>query len=92
MRRDHYECQDCRARITKANREGRTLTGWERYLNRATCVHHIKELDEYPELALEDDNLISLCDRCHNERHGRTTDKLYTRWKSKKKPVTEEKW
>ena len=92
LRRDHFECQSCRERIEKANREGVLLTGWERHINRATCVHHIKELEDYPELALDSDNLMSLCDRCHNARHGRTTDKLYTRWKKKKKPVTEEKW
>ena len=92
LRRDHYECRDCRDRIRKANEEGRILVGWERRINKATCVHHIKELEDHPELALESDNLISLCDRCHNARHGRTVDKLYTRWQTKKKPVTEEKW
>ena len=91
LKRDHYECQDCRHRITKANHEGRQLHGWEMYLNRATCVHHIKELEDYPDLALDHDNLISLCDRCHNERHGRTTNRFFTRAK-KKKPITPEMW
>ena len=31
--------------------------------------HHIKHADEYPELAYKDDNLISLCDACHNAEH-----------------------
>lgn len=66
--------------------------GWERHINRATCVHHIVELEDRPDLALDSDNLIALCDRCHNARHGRTADKLYTCWKKKKEPVTEEKW
>lgn len=30
-------------------------------------VHHIKHSDEYPELAYDDNNLISLCHACHNQ-------------------------
>ena len=54
LRRDAYQCQDCK-------RYGRIRT--------AVKVHHIKHLDDYPELALQSDNLISLCDACHNKRH-----------------------
>ena len=92
LRRDHFECQDCRERITQAGRKGIKLHGWENYLNKATCVHHIKELEDYPELALDEDNLISLCDRCHNLRHGRTVDKIFTRRRKKKKQITQELW
>ena len=35
----------------------------------ATTVHHIKHADEYPELAYEDKNLVSLCEGCHNKQH-----------------------
>ena len=35
----------------------------------ANTVHHIKPRDEYPELALDLDNLESLCARCHNQEH-----------------------
>lgn len=35
----------------------------------AKVVHHIKDADLYPELAYDDDNLISLCIGCHNKRH-----------------------
>ncbi|MCQ2113333.1 MAG: HNH endonuclease [Bacteroidaceae bacterium] len=35
----------------------------------ATTVHHIKHLDEFPELAFDDKNLISLCGKCHNKMH-----------------------
>lgn len=54
LRRDNYECQRCK-------REGR--------FSRATTVHHIKHLIDYPELALDDENLESLCDACHNLEH-----------------------
>jgi 5-methylcytosine-specific restriction endonuclease McrA len=54
LRRDGYRCQRCK-------RYGR--------LRQATTVHHIKHLDEYPELAMEPDNLVSVCAACHNELH-----------------------
>lgn len=54
LKRDGYTCQRCK-------RYGRTVE--------ATVVHHIKHADEYPELAYVDDNLVSLCDACHNKAH-----------------------
>lgn len=35
----------------------------------AVTVHHIKHVDEYPELAYIDSNLESLCNACHNKMH-----------------------
>ena len=32
-------------------------------------VHHIKHADEYPEFAFADENLVSLCNACHNKQH-----------------------
>mgnify|MGYP000826225311 FL=1 len=54
LRRDGYQCQECR-RYGKARE--------------ATQVHHKKHVDEYPELAYKDDNLVSLCCACHNKMH-----------------------
>lgn len=54
LERDHYMCQLCK-------KKGR--------YTRASTVHHIKHLKEFPELALTDDNLISLCSECHEEVH-----------------------
>ena len=54
MRRDHNQCMMCRDK-------GR--------FTRASTVHHLKHLRDYPELALTDDNLISLCSGCHEEVH-----------------------
>lgn len=50
LQRDHYLCQAC-------------LRG--RRIKKATEVHHIKPVDEHPELALELSNLTSLCWDCH---------------------------
>jgi len=38
-------------------------------MREATEVHHIKHLEDFPDLAYEDDNLVSLCHACHNARH-----------------------
>ena len=54
LRRDGYLCQLCK-------RYGRQTE--------AVTVHHIKHADEYPELAFDDDNLVSLCNACHNKQH-----------------------
>jgi len=92
LQRDHYECQDCRARLRKAAATGETLHGWERTVHRARCVHHIQELREHPELALADDNLVALCPMCHNIRHGRDPFAWKTQKFQAKPRLTSEKW
>lgn len=64
--RDGYMCKRCK-------RYGRQ--------RQATTVHHIKHYDEYPELALDNDNLISLCDKCHNYYHPEKAEKANKRIK-----------
>ncbi len=54
LTRDHGICQDCLK---------------ERKITKAQTVHHIKELREHPELSLTLENLVSLCNPCHNRRH-----------------------
>lgn len=56
LQRDHYLCQACL-------RRGKITT--------ATEVHHIKELEDFPELGLELSNLESLCWNCHEETKRR---------------------
>lgn len=60
LQRDHYLCQAC----LKKNR-----------ITKATEVHHIKPAEDYPELALDLDNLTSLCWRCHEETKHRKAGK-----------------
>ncbi len=88
LRRDCYECQDCRKRLEDARAAGIRLHGADTKIRRAEQVHHIKELKEHPELALDDENLISLCTICHNIRHGRYPKRFVKR----KKAVSTEKW
>lgn len=54
LKRDGYLCANCK-------KYGR--------LRRRTEVHHIKHRDEFPELWLDNSNLVSLCKRCHNKEH-----------------------
>lgn len=54
LRRDGYMCRECQ-------RYGRHREAKE--------VHHIKHVDEFPEMAFVDSNLISLCHACHNKMH-----------------------
>lgn len=54
LKRDKYMCLECR-------KYGKHTE--------ARIVHHIKEVDEYPELKLKNSNLVSLCYACHNKQH-----------------------
>lgn len=54
LNRDHYLCQPCL-------RRGKITT--------ANTVHHIKPLEDYPDLALDEQNLESICPTCHNKEH-----------------------
>ena len=54
LHRDHYLCQECK-------KYGRN--------NEAKIVHHIKEVEDHPELKLKNDNLVSVCKSCHNKVH-----------------------
>ena len=77
LRRDNYECQRC-----KRNGE----------FSLAEVVHHIKHLDEFPELALTDENLESLCAACHNKEHPEKYEKFKENWVKKDKPDIPERW
>ena len=73
-KRDNDECQCCKSKGL---------------FRKAECVHHKKEIKQYPELALTDDNLISLCSSCHNEIHEKFK---YNSKRIKKRYANEEKW
>lgn len=60
LQRDHYMCVLC----MKNFRDG--IGGTPRA---ATLVHHIQPYKERPDLALDEGNLISLCEVCHNQVH-----------------------
>lgn len=78
LARDNYECQWCKE-------AGRVTVSDESVLE----VDHIQELAEHPELALDDDNLRTLCKDCHNKRHGRMN---YKHMNPKKNKWQDERW
>ena len=59
--RDKYMCQCCKANNKAVN---------------ATCVHHIFPIERYPDYKYELWNLMSLCDKCHDEMHNHYTGEL----------------
>lgn len=61
LKRDNYLCKEC-------HRFGKSVS--------ANTVHHINPAEDYPDLFLSDENLISLCNSCHNEMHDRNTNHL----------------
>ena len=73
LSRDDHLCQECL-------REDR--------LTPANVVHHIKELEDYPELALTEENLESICYACHNKEHPeKGGGKLYKKKHEEKKKI-----
>lgn len=71
----HYECQRCK--------EKGKLSIVKPTIKRSGVVHHVKEVRDYPELALskyytdrfgmKHKQLIVLCNKCHEEVHERYT-------------------
>ncbi|MEG0146244.1 MAG: HNH endonuclease [Clostridia bacterium] len=58
--RDHHLCVDC-LEAYQARQGGRPRP--------ATMVHHIIPVEERPDLGYDLNNLVALCDTCHNRRH-----------------------
>lgn len=78
LRRDEYLCQE-------SKRYGRSEP--------ATTVHHVFPLQQYPELALVEWNLVSLSDKQHNAMHDRITNEvtaLGRQWQDRKRIEFEE--
>lgn len=80
--RDNRECQECKRNglvtVDSIKEEGKNK---EIVLN----VHHIKEIETHPDLALELDNLETLCVSCHNKVHDKG-------FKAKKPKWDDERW
>jgi 5-methylcytosine-specific restriction enzyme A len=74
LERDCFECQECKA-------QGRVTVIDDR-LNKLKQldVDHVKEIEDFPELALDLENLRTLCIPCHNNKHGRTFTRPIGRW------------
>lgn len=61
LKRDNYKCRECK-------RFGR-VTG-------ADTIHHALPLEIRPDLKLNNNNLVSLCNECHEAMHNKFDNKL----------------
>lgn len=78
LNRDHYECQRCKGNYVVESKPIKRIK-----IKRAKYVHHIIPMKDCFELALDDDNLVSLCFECHEIVEGR--DGTWKKFKYKKK-------
>ena len=77
LKRDNYECQECK-------KQGKVSIDYNRFKvdtshqrkHKYLDVDHIEELQDRPDLALADSNLITLCIKCHNKKHDRYQKKV----------------
>lgn len=80
LKRDNYECQECK-------RQGKVfIPAMKPDKQKTLDVDHIKSLEEYPELALDPNNLETLCIRCHNIKEKRFFYSKPNKW------ANDEKW
>lgn len=86
--RDNNLCQRCLGKWTDGKHPIENVKLTRGTKEKPLYVHHIKPMKDHFELALDDDNLISLCFNCHEIVEERTGK----RFKSKKKYLTQEKW
>ena len=84
IKRDHCECQCC-----KRNGKIKVVKIKTKRKSERAYVHHIKHLRDYPELALEDSNLETLCFNCHELEH---IDDRFHFENKKEGYVNEERW
>ena len=52
-------------------------------------MHHIHHIEDRPDLALVDWNLVSLCNNCHNQEHP---EKLKRVEVDRKEDIIPERW
>lgn len=81
LRRDNYECQECK-RLGHVHVDSEKVDGERKTIE--LNVHHIKEIEEFPELALKLDNLETLCLFHHNEIHDKGFERKQPKWNDEK--------
>jgi 5-methylcytosine-specific restriction endonuclease McrA len=67
--------RECRALKLRANPACEVCYRDRRAVVRATHVHHVEELSEVPDKALDLSNLQALCGPCHSRLHARQRGK-----------------
>lgn len=75
--RDGYECQECK-------KEGKVSI---KQHGKKLDIHHIKEIEQYPELAYVESNLLTACVHHHNILDNKNLNKTV-----KDKFINTERW
>lgn len=83
--RDNYECQECK-RNGGVGIDTNEYSESAKRKKIALVVDHIKELEDHPELALDMNNLETLCVMHHNAKHDRAFEVNVNKW------VNDERW
>jgi len=65
-------CEECR-RYGRTDKSGQPII--------ATVAHHIKHVDEYPELRYRLDNGKALCAACHSKAHPEKGGHSWGKWR-----------
>lgn len=68
LERDNFECQMCKSK-GRLTLDSIKQTGIKK--KPTLNVHHVMELEYYPGYAMDKNNLITVCIRCHNAIHDR---------------------
>lgn len=77
LERDNYECQKCK-RLGEVHVDSIKIEGERKTIE--LNVHHIKEIEDFPELALVLENLETLCLDHHNEEHDKSFAPQQLKW------------
>ncbi|OAB31762.1 alpha/beta hydrolase [Paenibacillus macquariensis subsp. defensor] len=81
LKRDNYECQECK-KLGQIHLDSEKVDGERKSIE--LNVHHIKEIEDHPELALKLDNTVTLCLYHHNVVHGRVPEDSQGKWMDEK--------
>lgn len=81
LKRDNYECQECK-RLGYVHVDSEKVEGERKTIE--LNVHHIKEIEDHPELALKLNNLETLCLFHHNQVHGKGFQRKEPKWNDEK--------
>ena len=76
LKRDNYECQLCKQN-GEVHLDSIKIAGERKRIE--LNVHHIKEIETHPDLALVLDNLQTICLEHHNIVHNRF-QKKFNKW------------
>lgn len=81
LKRDNFECQECK-RQGRVHIDSNKVHGERKTIE--LNVHHIKEIETHPELALTLNNLETLCLFHHNLIHEKNFVKREEKWNDEK--------